>query len=141
MFVKMAAEQEALRNELNRINQELNKDGKGGMGNLERLAQLMEQTEQDLVNKRITQETVQRQQEIITRLLQAEKAEREREFEDKRKAIEGKSKEISNPIEFLEYKKVKMKEMELLKTVPPSFNPFYKLKVDEYFNNYKVGKK
>lgn len=139
MLVKMAAEQEALRNELNRINQELNKDGNGSLGNLEQLEKLMEQTEQDLVNKQITRETMQRQQEIVTRLLRAENAERERELDDKREATEGKNGKFSNPVEFLEYKKVKMKELELLKTVPASLKPFYKLKVDEYFNNFKAG--
>jgi hypothetical protein len=60
-------------------------------------------------------------------------------LDDKREATEGKNGKFSNPIEFLEYKKVKMKEMELLKTVPASLKPFYKLKVDEYFNNFKAG--
>jgi len=32
---------------------------------------------------------------------------------------------------------LKQKEAELLKTVPPSLNPFYKNKVNEYFNNVK----
>ena len=91
------------------------------------------------MNNQITRETVQRQQEIVTRLLRAENAEREREWDDKRQATEGKNEHLSNPIEFLEYKKVKMKEMELLKTVPASLKPFYKLKVDEYFNNFKAG--
>ena len=44
----------------------------------------MEQTETELVNKVITQETIKRQQEIMTKLLEHEKAEREKELDEKR---------------------------------------------------------
>jgi len=139
-LAKMAAQQEAIRNELGRINQEINKDGKGSLGNLEKLSKLMEETEEDLVNRRISQETINRQNEILTRLLKAENAEREREKDEKRESIEGKNKEISNPKLFFEYNRAKQKEAELLKTVPASLNPFFKQKVDEYFNNFKINK-
>ena len=36
-----------------------------------------------------------------------------------------------------EYNKLKNKETELLKTVSPSLNPFFKKKVNEYFNNFE----
>jgi hypothetical protein len=36
---------------------------------------------------------------------------------------------------FDEYKRRKEKEIELLRTVPPSLKPYYKEKVNEYFNN------
>ena len=50
----------------------------------------------------------------------------------------GHSKEIkeqnfSNPNQFLEYKRKKEKEAELLKSVPPSLRPYYKTRVNEYF--------
>jgi hypothetical protein len=97
-------------------------------------AELMEQTERDLVNKRITNETMRRQQEILTRLLESEKAEREREQDEQRKSNEAKSEIRSNPEQFLEYKRLKEKEMELLITVPPSLTPYYREKVNNYFN-------
>jgi catalase len=87
-----------------------------------------------LVNKRISAETLKRQQEILTKLLEAEKSEREREMDDKRQSNESKNHDYSNPSEFFEYKRLKQKEAELLKTVPISLNPFYKSKVQEYFN-------
>ena len=133
-LAKLAAQQEALRNQLQQIAQDLDKNGKGGTGNLKKLQQEMEKTETDLVNKQITQETLKRQQEIMTRLLEAENAEREREMDEKRESQEGKNEERTNPSEFLEYKRQKQKEAELLKTVPPTLNPFYKNKVSEYFN-------
>ncbi len=134
-LARLAAEQEALRRELQKMSQENNKDGTGSMGNLDKIAKQMEETETDLVNKRITQETLKRQEDIITRLLESEKAERERDEEERRESREGKNLVNRNPAAFDEYKRLKMKETELLKTVPPSLNPFYKQKVNEYFQN------
>jgi len=136
-LVKLAAEQQAIRNQMQNINQENNKDGTGSMGDLERLAKLMEETETDLVNRNITQETINRQQEILTRLLIAEKAEREREMDKKRKANEARNINFGNPTEFFEYNMLKNAEMELLQTVPANLMPFYKNKVNEYFKSVK----
>ncbi|MCW3071958.1 MAG: hypothetical protein JWO44_1848 [Bacteroidetes bacterium] len=135
-LAKLAAQQEAIRKELGKMADQLNKDGKGG-GNLGKLAEKMEETETDLVNKMLSNETMKRQQEILTRLLESEKAEKEREMDEKRQSNEAKNENFSNPNEFLEYNKLKQKETELLKTVPPSLNPFYKAKVNQYFNNFE----
>ena len=94
---------------------------------------MMEQTETDLVNKMITQETLMRQQEILTKLLEAETAEREREQEERRESKEAKNEDYGNPEIFFEYIRQKNNETELLRTVPANLNPFYRNKVDEYF--------
>lgn len=99
------------------------------------IADMMEQTEKDIVNRQITQETMRRQQEILTKLLESEKAEREREQDEQRKSNEAKNEILSNPKGFLEYKRLKEKELELLNTVPPHLTPFYKEKVNNYFNS------
>jgi hypothetical protein len=135
-LAKLAAQQEALRRELQKAADKMNKDGKQGNGGLSKLAEEMEKTENDLVNKMITQETLKRQQEILTRLLEAEKAERERELDEKRESQEPKNEIFRNQNKFLEYNTLKQKEAELLQTIPPSLNQFYKNKVNEYFNNF-----
>ena len=135
-LAQLAAQQEAIRKEFQKMADQINKDGKGGSG-MSKLAEKMEETETDLVNKMISQETINRQQEILTRLLESEKAEKEREMEEKRQSNEAKNENLSNPAEFLEYKTLKQKETELLKTVAPSLNPFFKLKVNQYFNNFE----
>jgi len=96
---------------------------------------MMEETEKELVNKQITNETMRRQQEILSRLLESEKAEREREQDEQRKSNEAKNQNLSNPGQFLEYKRLKEKELELLNTVPLSLTPYYKEKVNNYFNS------
>jgi hypothetical protein len=115
---------------------QINKDGKSGSG-IGKLADKMEETETDLVNKMISQETINRQEEILTRLLESEKAEKEREMEEKRQSNEAKSDNYSNLSEFKQYKILKQKETELLKTVSPALNPFFKTKVNQYFNKLK----
>lgn len=132
-LAKMAAQQEAIRRQMQELMDKIKKEGKGNPGG--NITDLMEQTEKDIVNKRITQETMKRQQEILTKLLESEKAEREREQDEQRKSNEAKNQNFSNPSQFLEYKRLKEKELELLNTVSPNLTPYYKEKVNEYFNN------
>lgn len=132
-LAKAAAQQEALRRQMQQMLDKIKKDGGNNPGG--NLAEMMEQTERDIVNRQITQETMKRQQDIITKLLESDKAEREREQDEKRKSNEAKNQNLSNPTQFLEYKRLKEKELELLNTVPPSLTPYYKDKVNNYFNN------
>lgn len=131
-FAKMAAQQEALRRQMQQMMDKLKNKGKNPGGDI---ANMMEETEKDLVNKQITNETMKRQQQILSRLLESEKAEQEREQDEQRKSNEAKNENLSNPGQFLEYKRLKEKEMELLNTVPPSLTPYYKEKVNNYFNS------
>lgn len=136
-LAKMAAQQEALRNMVQEYENSLkNKPGnKGSGGDMQDLSKLMEQTENDLVNKQLTLETLRRQEEIMTRLLEAENAEREREKEERRQSEEAKDQQEGNPEEYFQYKQRKKKETELLRTVPPNLTPFYRNKVDEFFSS------
>ena len=134
-LAKMAAEQEYIRNELSKLNMQDNKDGKKSLGNLEDITKKMEESENDIVNKMISDQTIQRQQEILTRLLESERAEREREQDEQRKSTEAKNNFNRNPDAFEEYKRIKQKETELLRTVPPSLNSYYRKKVNDYFQS------
>ncbi len=132
-LAKAAATQAAIREALQKYNQEENKDGKGSLGNLDKLMDEMEKTETDLVNKRLTEEMLKRQQEILTRLLEAADAERQREKENKRKSETAQEYERDIPPSLEEYLKKKENEIELYKTVPPDLKPLYKDLVEDYF--------
>ena len=93
----------------------------------------MEQTEFDLVNKQITEQTIRRQKDILTRLLESEKSMREQEMDEERKGETAKDYQKENPKAFEEYLRLKEKEVELLKTVTPKLYPYYKKEVNEYF--------
>jgi len=136
-IAKMAAEQAAIRREVERMAQELNKNGKGEGAGLKDIAQEMEELEKDLVNQELTRESLKRQEDILIRLLESEKALREREYDDKRESNRPGSYEPSNPEEYLEYKRKKSKEVELLRTVPADLKPYYRDKVNDYFLNFE----
>ncbi len=140
-LAKMAREQQMIRQAMQEINRMENKNGKGSLGNLDKLMKEMEQTETDLVNKRIQQETLVRQKEILSKLLEAEKAEREREQDELRESKEASQLAPVNSLLLQEYQKIKQKEIDLLKTIPPSLNTFYKIKVGDYFKYLNSGNK
>src|SRR5699024_3016171 len=113
------------------------KNGKGEGGSGKPILEKMKETEADLVNKELTENTIKRQQDILTRLLESEDALREREKDDEREAEQPKGYEQIMTKAFEDYIKAKEKEIELLKTVPPRLNPYYLQEVNEYFNRLK----
>ena len=136
-LAEMAAEQERIRKALQEMQekmQENNKDGKLPGGEL---PSKMEQSEMDLVNKQLTDQLIKRQQEIVTRLLEAEKSMREQDMDEERKGETAKDYDKEIPKAFEDYLRLKEKEVELLKTVPPKLYPYYKKEVNEYFK--RVG--
>lgn len=140
-LARMAREQQMIRQAIQELNRLENKDGQNNLGNLGELAKEMEQTEKDLVNKKIRQETISRQQDILSKLLDAERSEREREQDEKRESKEAKVLAPDYDIILKEFQKVKQQEIEILKTVPPGLNSFYKIKVGDYFKNLNSGYK
>jgi len=135
-LARTAAEQAAIRRQLEEMGNELNKDGSGAGNELKEIAKEMEETERDIVNMEITKKTLERQQEILTKLLKSEKAIREQEQDEKRKSTEARDYGLSAPENFFEYQKQKEREVELLRTIPPSLKPYYKKRVNEYFLNF-----
>jgi L-lactate utilization protein LutC len=135
-LAKLAAQQSALRQEMQRMAQELNKDGSGSGNGLDKLAEQMKENEKDLVNQQLTQESIHRQQDIMTRMLEAEKAERERELDQKRESTQGKELDHPDPARFFQYQQDRQREAELLRTVPPGLKPYYKARVDQYFDTF-----
>ena len=142
-LAKLAGQQQMLREalkELDKMQQQpggqkgKGQEGQGGTGDLKKI---MEQTETDLVNKRLTEETVMRQRQILTRLLEAEKSARERDQDDKREAQTAQAKPPVFPPAFDQYKRQKERQTELLRTVPPALTPYYQREVSEYFQKMK----
>lgn len=132
-FAKMAQEQQMIREALEKINKEDNKDGKGSLGNLNQAVQEMKQSELDLVNKRITQETLNRQKNLMVKLLDAEKAQREQEQDSKRESKSAQQFPPSYKQMLEKFNKSMQNESELIQKLPPNLNYYYKNKVAEYF--------
>jgi len=139
-FAKMAQQQQMIREALQKINQQDNKDGTGSMGNLNQVIKEMKQTETDLINKRIEEETIKRQQGLVTKLLDAEKAFREQEEDSKRESKAGKELPPSYQQQLQEFKKKQVAEQEILQKLPPSLNYYYKNKITNYFKLLNLPK-
>lgn len=134
-LAKTAAEQERIRRALKEFQDKMKQQGKEMPGG--DLLNKMEQSEMDLVNKQLSEQLIRRQKEIETRLLETEQSMREQEEDEERKGETAKdySKEI--PKAFEDYLRLKEKEVELLKTVPPKLQPYYKKEVNEYFKRLR----
>ncbi|HNP18390.1 MAG TPA: hypothetical protein PKL31_08160 [Fulvivirga sp.] len=130
-LAKLAAEQERIRKALQDAQNKMDENNGSKPGN--GIPEKMEETENDLVNKKLTQETINRQREILSRLLEAEDALRERDKEEERKSETAKDHEKAIPKAFEEYFRLKEQEIEFLKTIPPKLYPYYKNEVNEYF--------
>ena len=107
----------------------------GEKGKIDKILEDMEENEADIINNNITIETINRQREILTRLLEAEKATREQDEDEKRNSNEWLFKTNNNTTEYLNYIKEKRAQEELLKTIPVQLKPYYKNKVNLYFNS------
>ncbi len=138
-FAEMAQMQSQIRRELERINQQENKDGKNPLGNLGDAIKQMEQNEKDLVNKQLTSEMLRRQQDIMSKLLEAENAQRQREKQQERESNTARELPRKLPPSLEEYLKAKQTEVDLYKTVPPSLKPYYKTLAEKYFRNIAVS--
>ena len=136
-LARMAAQQEAIRRMMQQYGQEM-KETSGGNAKLAReidqMIKQMEQTETELVNRTITRQTMQRQQQIMTRLLEHEKAEMQREREERRESHEASDLYGQpSPSEIQKYNRQMVPAEDQLRSVPPTLQPYYRKKVNDYF--------
>ena len=76
----------------------------------------------------------------MTRLLEAENAELMRGEDDQRKAKKGDQNLAVEPPPLLEYLQFKDQEAEWLRTIPLELDPYYRDRVNDYFNNLGLSK-
>ncbi|MFC5412314.1 DUF4175 family protein [Larkinella bovis] len=136
---RLAAEQAMMRKMLKELQdaQKGTELGKKLNGELNDIMNKMDETETDLVNKRVNQNTLKRQQDVLVRLLESEKAIKEQEEDMQRKAESAKPVMRKPPPQYEQLVKDKQKQVELLRSVPPDFSPFYKREVDSYLKKLK----
>ena len=136
-LARMAAQQELIREGMQQILDEMKKNGTLGDDGIYQIIKDMEKLEEDIVNKRITNQTIKRNKDIMSRMLKAENAQQEREKEEKRKSDEYKGVEKTHNIDELRYEESIKKQQDFLRTNPIEYQPFYKQKINEYF--FKKG--
>jgi hypothetical protein len=130
-LARMLAQQEIFQKMMSEMakNQSLKSGTKKIMNEIKKL---IDQTENDLINKNITPQTLKRQELILTRLLDAENSEYQREIEKKRESKEGNENIFSNPEEIFKYKDVNLQFNEILKTSNIKLINYYNKKYKEY---------
>ena len=102
---------------------------------LKEIKKLSQQIEKDLINKKITAETLRRQERILTRLLEAENADYEREIDKKRQANSVQNKKISKPKDIFKYQKETQNIDDILMRSKIHLHSFYKKKYINYLLN------
>jgi len=135
-FAEMATKQAAIRKKIQELQSKLQKEGKGGsLGNLNRTQDLMDQVEEDFYNKRLNNQTFQKLNQIEFKLSEHEKAEKEQEQDQARSSNEGKEFDRPIPKNIEKYLEQKEKEIEMIRKISPELQPYYKQKVENYFEN------
>jgi len=132
-LARMAAQQAAIRRQLQALQSLLNSKGMGAAKELREIQEKMDRTETDLVNKRLSSELLMRQKEILTRLLETEKALREQEQDDKRSSKNPQDIARPVPAELQKYMRDRQNILEFYKTVPPQLKPYYRTMVEQYY--------
>lgn len=137
-LAKLAAQQEALRKQINELSNQLKGEGNTQIGKeLDKLGNEMELTETELINKMLNLQTLKRQQDIITKMLESEKALNEREQEERRESTEGKDLSKTNASKYEEFFKLQKKSnQDILNKYLPSVNPYYKEKIKQYLYHF-----
>lgn len=134
-LARMAAAQNEIRKRLQDYIEQL--ESEGGNGNqFAELLEEMKKSEDDIVNRRITQETLERQKQIEVRLLKSEKAQLEREKEKKREATAGRNRKKSNLNNKLQYNEKSEYQEEILISAPIEMSPYYRELLKKYL--YKL---
>lgn len=140
-LARMAAQQEMIREGMQQMLDEMKKNGQLGDDGINQIMKDMEKLEEDLVNKRVTNQTMKRHKDIMSRMLKAEKAQEEREKEEKRKSNEYKGEQKGHDVDELRYEESVKRQQDFLRTNPIEYQQFYREKINEYFlnNNDKVS--
>ena len=119
---------------------EMKKEGMTGDDGINQIIKDMEKLEEDLVNKKINNQTIKRNQDILSRMLKAQNAQEEREKEEKRKSEEFKGTYEKRKIDGIEYQENLKKQQEFLRMNSIEYQPFYRTKINDYFFKKNLNK-
>lgn len=139
-LARFAEQQANIRRQVQQLVSKLTGSGNPAAARLLReIAQKMDKTEEDLVNRRLTPELAMRQSEIFTRLLEADKALREQEQDNKRASTAGVNMPRPIPAELQRILQQHRALLEGYRTVPADLRPYYRQIVQRYYQNIGSG--
>lgn len=132
-IARMAAQQEALRQQMKNLIDQLKSEGQMGDGGLNKVLEDMEKLEERLVNRYLDEQTLRLQRNIEVRMLESEKALKEREREERRESFEFKGENTGNLIDNSEYNRIMKIQQDMLRTSPLDLEPFFRDRARNYF--------
>ncbi len=132
-LAQMAAQQEAIRKALKEAHQKIQEEGGKGLGDMGKVMEDMEETEQELLKKMLTKETIERQKKILTRLLHSDKAIRERDLDEKRESKSGFVDERKSPEKLSEEEYKNKLRQELLKSNQLEYSSDFIKLIEQYY--------
>ena len=132
-LARMAAEQEMIRQGMQEMLNEMKRNGQLGDDGLNQIIKDMERLEEDIVNKRITNQTLERNRQILSRMLESEKAQQKRDQDEKRKSNEFKGSKFERQVDEIFYQQQLKKNQDFLRLNPIQYQPYFKTKINEYY--------
>jgi hypothetical protein len=130
---EMAARQEAIRKQLQEAHQKMQQEGGKMLGDVGKMVEEMQKTEEELVRQQLTQETLMRQQEILSRLLQSERAVRERDLDEQRESNTARVEDRKSPEELTKQELQNRIRQELLKSSRLEYTPDFIRLIESYY--------
>ena len=132
-LARMAAEQEMIRQGMQQLLNEMKANGQIGDDGLNQIIQDMEKLEEEIVNKRITNQTLERNRQILSRMLESEKAQQKRDQDEQRKSNEYRGSAFERQVDELFYQQSLKRQQEFLRQQPVQYQPYYRTKINEYY--------
>lgn len=136
---QMAAQQEAIRKSLEERMNKIKEEGGSVLGDMEKVKQDMKDTENELRNKILTEQTLMRQQQILSRLLYAEKSMREREMDNKRESKTGQNFDRKSPEELTKEEYRNKIRQELLRSNQLEYSADYLRLIEQYYKKLEAN--
>ena len=129
---QIARQQEELRQQLKQMSR--NPDLRGQLlGDLNKIAEQMLQSVQELQRRRVTRNMTERQHQILLRMLEATKSLQERGKEKKRESRIGEQKERPGPQEIEDAKSADQLRRDLIRALEAGYAPDYEKLIKRYF--------
>src|SRR5690606_21167590 len=129
---QMAAQQRAIKQQLDEMRR--NPEARGNLlGDLERIAEQMEETIGELERQHLHPRMIERQQQILQRLLDAQRSIHQRGQEDRREAQEGRDILREGPDRLPPEEAVEKLRRDLIRALESGYAPDYEELIKRYF--------
>ena len=130
---QLGGQQDQIRRELKQLSRERNARN-NILGDLNRIAEQMLESIEDLTQGRTTRRTIQRQRQILTRLLEASRSLQERGKDRRRESRTGEMFDRESPAELSSSEKIEKLRRDLFRALDSGYAPDFEQLIRRYFD-------